>query len=92
MLGRPILKAGPGGSASVSAEHITGKLCAYMSQPCDCKFGVVVTNGPRAHEHGSGCPELSEIAIVLAGMTEKQYAAAYGRGLRAVVEMRKGRR
>lgn len=82
MFERPILKPGPKGSAAASAEQIAHKLCAYTRQPCDCKFGVVACDGPRSSEHGSGCPELSEIAAVLAGMTEIQYRAAYKRGIK----------
>ena len=89
MLGRskPVLKRT---DAVVAVGIIQRGHCAYHSPRCDCKFGVVQLGRTQGSEHGSGCPELREIELVLAGLTNRQYAEAYRLGSKRAVRVLRG--
>lgn len=71
-----------------SVEIIRRGHCSYRSPRCDCKFGVAQLGRVQGSEHGCGCPELGEVALVLAGLTEKQYVEAYRLGAIRAVRLR----
>jgi hypothetical protein len=56
--------------------RLAANLCAYVRQPCDCKFmqdkDENIANGS---ESGSGCPEISVAATMLAHMSKQEFLA-----------------
>jgi hypothetical protein len=56
--------------------RLAANLCAYIRQPCDCKFmkydDAHIANGSEA---GSGCPELTMAALMFAHMTKQEFLA-----------------
>jgi hypothetical protein len=53
--------------------RIQTALCAYgHPRYCDCKFGA--TRPCEQSEEGSGCPEVSQAAAIIATMTPEEFA------------------
>lgn len=72
--------------AQAAAEIMRRQHCVYGGKGrCDCKFGVVAIGKSQGSEHGSGCPELSEIVLVLAGLTDAQFVRAHALGTKAAL-------
>ena len=66
----------------LSLERMRTKLCAYIKQPCDCKFIEDDTRNDllcRGFEQGSGCPEISLIIRLLSVMTDEEYKSISNR-------------
>ena len=56
--------------------RLSATLCAYTKPPCDCKFMQDDTDHIATHsESGSGCPEITEAAVILAQMSEQEFLA-----------------
>lgn len=40
-------------------------ICAYASDPCDCKYGIKLDPGPGSE--ATGCPELRDLIVAWTG-------------------------
>jgi hypothetical protein len=58
-------------------EKMRKKLCVYIGNRCDCKFGG---DNPGRSEQGSGCPELYQVLALLRNMTKREYDMIMKRG------------
>lgn len=56
--------------------RLSATLCAYTKQPCDCKYMQEDDNHiASGSESGSGCPEITMAAVILAHMSEQDFLA-----------------
>ena len=58
--------------------RMAAKCCAYIGDRCDCKFIDDSIPNERIMTHseaGSGCPELMNLAHMVAAMTEQEFNA-----------------
>jgi hypothetical protein len=54
--------------------RLAANLCSYTKQPCDCKYMQDSDkNIGRGSESGSGCPEITMAASILAQMTNQEF-------------------
>lgn len=55
-------------------SKLAANLCSYTKQPCDCKYiGDQTENIARGSERGSGCPETTMAALLIANMTNQEF-------------------
>ncbi len=54
--------------------RLSASLCSYTKQPCDCKYidDSITTIATRS-EKGSGCPETTLAALLIAHMTRQEF-------------------
>lgn len=63
-----------------NAAKLAARSCSYLSSSrgCDCKYineGTADNEIKSGGEHGSGCPELTMLACLVAAMTEQEFNA-----------------
>lgn len=59
-----------------TVAKLRARCCSYIGPRCDCKFvndNTSETSIMTGSETGSGCPELMQVAFMLAQMTEQEF-------------------
>lgn len=55
--------------------RLVAKSCSYTKQPCDCKYMQDDDNHINpGSERGSGCPEMTMAAMLIAHMTNQEFS------------------
>lgn len=49
------------------------RLCGYMGDPCDCKYGIATTNDRMGGSEQTGCPEMRTAIAILRNMTDQEW-------------------
>jgi len=57
----------------INLEKIRSKLCSYVGNYCDCKYGKEDQEPSNRSERFSGCPELRQVLGILEVMTEEEF-------------------